>query len=212
MHPNGASTFQRAQFFFGPTMFAGAISGNITNIYFYASGSSGASAVYYNFKVSLGTSTVDSLNTASWYSTGMVQCINSSSFTISGLGTGVWIKIPLTNPFYYENSKNLIIDIQSTGSSGFFYINQNTLTYSPGRVYGTVSIPSSSDAITPDFGIDLVPTYNDAGVLSIDSPYSVCLGSSNIFKTTIKNYGHNQINSVTVKWYFSITNLLYFNT
>lgn len=41
--------------------------------------------------------------------------------------------------------------------------------------------------------------FNDAGVLSIDSPTSFCAGVQNI-KVTIKNFGLNSINPVTVKW------------
>lgn len=43
------------------------------------------------------------------------------------------------------------------------------------------------------------PAFNDAGVVSIDSPATFCGGVQNI-KATIKNFGRNQINPVTVNW------------
>jgi PKD repeat protein len=43
---------------------------------------------------------------------------------------------------------------------------------------------------------------NDAGVASVDSPATFCDGAQNIV-ATIKNYGINQINNVTVNWSFN---------
>ncbi len=55
-----------------------------------------------------------------------------------------------------------------------------------------------SDMAIDDFNlIPLLP--NDAGVLSIEEPVTTCPGTANV-KVTIKNFGTNVINSVTVNW------------
>lgn len=191
--PNSSTTFQRAQFVWGPGSFTGATVGAISKVYFYAA--STTTSTFSNFVVRLGTSNTNPLSSAAWYTATMQTALTSSSYTISTTTSG-WAAITLTTPVAYDPSKFLIIDITSTGTTaGGFSINQQTLTMVPGRVYGTAAAgtPSGGDNLTPDFGFDLLKSANDVGITALVSPSSPCGAASEPFTIRIANLGSNAI-------------------
>ncbi|MBC7383714.1 MAG: hypothetical protein H7296_12110, partial [Bacteroidia bacterium] len=154
-NPNISTIFQRAQFAWAPASFSGSFSGLITKVYFNST--SATSTTFSNFILLLGTSTTNPINSTAWYSTGMLTCLNSSAYSVTTLTNG-WFEITLTTPFYFDNSKYLIIDVSSSGtSSGGFAVNQPTSSLTPpGRVYGAqTGTPSGADALSPNFGFDM---------------------------------------------------------
>jgi len=191
--PNSSTTFQRAQFVWGPGAFTGATAGAINKVYFYAASTS--SSAFNNFVVKLGISATNPLSSSAWYSATMQTALTSTSYSISTTTSG-WASITLTNPVVYDPTKFLVIDISSTGTSaGGFSINQQTLTMVPGRVYGTAiaGTPSGGDNLTPDFGFDLLKSANDVGITALVSPSSPCGTAIDPFIIRIANLGSNVI-------------------
>jgi PKD repeat protein len=191
--PNSSTTFQRAQFVWGPGAFTGATAGAINKVYFYAA--STTTSTFTSFVVKLGTSATNPLSSTAWFTTGMVTALSSSSYTITTTTSG-WAAITLTTPVAYDPTKFLIIDISSTGTTaGGFTINQQTLTMVPGRVWGTATAgtPSSQDNLTPDFGFDLLKSANDVGITSLVSPISPCGTTQDPVIMRISNLGSNVI-------------------
>jgi len=191
--PNTSTTFQRAQFVWGPGTFTGATAGAINKVYFYAA--STTTSTFNNFVVRLGTSATNPLSSTAWYSATMQTALSSSSYTITTTASG-WASITLTTPVAYDPSKYLIFDVSSTGTStGGFTINQQTLTMVPGRVYGTASAgtPSGGDNLTPDFGFDLLKSANDVGITALVSPSNPCGSTTDPFTIRIANLGSNVI-------------------
>ncbi|MDP1726075.1 MAG: hypothetical protein Q8M15_04785, partial [Bacteroidota bacterium] len=163
-NPNISTTFQRAQFVWNPASFPGSFSGNITKVYFYAT--STTSSVFTNCIIGLATSISNPISASAWFPTTTV--VNSPSYTINTTTNG-WCQLILTTPFYYDNTKYLIIDFSSSGTSaGGFAINQQPIAaLNPGRSYGmqASSTPSGADGNTPDFGIDIVPATGGVNIL-----------------------------------------------
>lgn len=191
--PNTSTTFQRAQFVWGPGSFTGATAGAINKVYFYTA--STTTSTFNNFVVRLGTSATNPLSSGAWYTATMQTALSSSSYTITTT-TSNWASITLTQPIAYDPTKFLIIDISSTGTSaGGFTINQQTLTMVPGRVWGTASAgtPSGGDNLTPDFGFDLLKSANDVGITALVSPSNTCGSITDPLIVRIANLGSNII-------------------
>ncbi len=56
-------------------------------------------------------------------------------------------------------------------------------------------------ATTPDIGADeFTPSPNDAGIVSIDAPLTPAFTGSQNVKVTLRNYGADTLNSVTINW------------
>lgn len=188
----------RMQYLFLPSEIVSP-SGLITKIYFRSNTSVPAST-YSNFIVRLKDSSNLSSLPTSYLTTGFTTCVNAVSRSISAVGAGNWFSITLDTPFPHDSSKSLIVEISQTSTSGGPITRAfNTLTGNRGLSGNIGSSPSTTGAST-NFGFDLQVTFNDAGVISIDSPSVSCLGKNQIFKATIKNFGQNQINGVFVNW------------
>ncbi|MFI5221344.1 MAG: T9SS type A sorting domain-containing protein [Bacteroidia bacterium] len=148
--------------------------------------------------------TLSAITTGMWTYAGSQVCLNAGSYTIPAVSSGNWFSIPLQTPFYHNPTKSIFVDISSTSSTTGPVVLESNFWSGAHITSGTTGASTGpyGNSYTFTFGFDYAPpfSYNDAGVLSIDSPYSVCVGSSNTFKATIKNYGHNQITSVSVNW------------
>ena len=203
-----SSTGYRCQWLYAPYQFSAggtgsgvpAGSGFINKIYVLPSSTSTGSYVTFTVRIGYGTST--SLSSGGpWITSGMQTCLSATTINITSTANS-WCAIPLTTPFYYTPSNYLIIDISQVSATSGFTINQLSPGLGSTRAYGLTanSTNTGADGTQANMGFDLqANTFNDAGVLSIDSPMSFCGGIQNI-KATIKNYGRNQINPVTVNW------------
>lgn len=174
--------------------------GNITKIYFRLGTTVGA-VTYTNFTIKLS----QNMGTASVYpstafNTGMTTCFGPATYTmVSPVALG-WYGVTLTTPFYYNPALSLQFELACSAGTG----NQVAQVSGTGnqRVWGTYgSTGGSGGAGLVDFGMDVsASSTNDAGVMSIDSPYTFCSTGTYPVKATIKNYGRNQIYGVSVNW------------
>lgn len=106
-----------------------------------------------------------------------LQLVYSNPNYIAPAGTdGTWFGIDLTTPYQYDPSKNLILDLQFTGSNsnpsfslngkGFFGVGINRMTYA-GNLTDTVGSQSSSTIVF--FGIDIVTAVAPRKVLTMQT-------------------------------------------
>ncbi|MEI6507550.1 MAG: LamG-like jellyroll fold domain-containing protein [Bacteroidota bacterium] len=203
--PFGSTTSPHVQFLYYPGDFAGAPAGMISAIYVKPSAAV-TSTTFTNFNVRMvqQPASFTAFSGTTSISTGLQTCFGPSSKTFTSIAASGWMKIDLTTPFYYDPSMALIIDIQQsayTGTPAGFSSLMNAST--PFRrcygAYGSTTVVSNT--LYGQMGIDVTSiSYNDAGVVSIDSPYTYCGASTLPVYATIKNSGRNQITSVNVNW------------
>jgi hypothetical protein len=212
--PLNTTTSNHVQWIYGPNFFGSggtgvgtpAYNGNIVKVYFRIGGSSNPSATYTDFTISLAQN-VGTLS--SWtngtYNTSLTQVFYQSSFTSTGAASGQWFGVVLQTPFQYDPSLALIFDLKVSGGTGNS-VYQVSTTGINARIWGNYTATTGSFGTgRVDFGFDLVPAStqpNDAGVASIDSPAGGCEGVQNVV-ATVKNYGINQVDTVTVNWMFN---------
>lgn len=153
-------------------------SGYITKVYFEAG--SNSSATYTDVTVKLGTTTLTSLPSA--WTTGLTT-VYSHAATISGTASQ-WFEISLDAPFYYDNSKSLIVELSQSGSSSgpTLVYNTGSSSITNSRVYGSSgsSSPTSEDNLIYHFGMDVC---TDALPVVTTDPHdsAACLGSNVTF-------------------------------
>ncbi|MDP1728569.1 MAG: T9SS type A sorting domain-containing protein [Bacteroidota bacterium] len=193
----------KVQVLYAPGEFPGSYFGKIYKIYVRSYGNTSTGTTMPNLTIKMLDTTLTTLpgGAVPWI-TGNFQTCYSSTFTIPPTPTTTWFAITLQTPFLHNPLKSLFIDISHNATSTYGF--QVCQISGPGRVmYGlrTSSVSSGMSTTYPILGFDMIPrTYNDAGIISIDSPYSVCLGANNTFKATISNFGANRINGVTINW------------
>ncbi len=135
------------------------------------------------------------------------------------IANGTWLQhaavwIDWNQDFVFDATEFTYLgDNQSTAPS--FTINNNVtvpVTALPGStrmrvierydipLIGTDACASGIYGETEDYTVIVASSGpNDAGVVSIDSPYAVCPGNLPVV-ATVKNYGSNQITTVNVNW------------
>ena len=174
--------------------------GNITKIYFRLATYSAATYTNFTIKLSQNLGTAATYSSIAW-NTGMTTCFGPTSYSFSGGSANSWYGITLTTPFYYNPALSLQFEMSCSAGTGNTV--SQTSTSGNERIWGTQgsSTPTSGGVGLVDFGIDVSATsYNDAGVMSIDSPYTFCSTGTYPVKATIKNFGRNQIYGVSVNW------------
>ena len=180
----------------------------ITDIYIFIT--TAGTRTFTDLTVMMAQDNITTLTSGTFYS-GTLQTVYYSPSTIMTATANSWAKITLTTPFPYDPSKSLIVSVGQCGASGSGLSVRNNSLSDIRRVWSVGGCPflpyTGGDAYTVNFGIDVEPAIsvtNDAGVVSIDSPTSFCAGTENIV-ATIKNFGINQISSVTVNWSLNST-------
>lgn len=154
-------------------------SGYITKLYFKAG--STASASYTNVTLKLGNSTLTTLP-LSW-TTGLTTVYNKAT-TISG-STNQWFAIALDIPFYYDNTKSLVVEISQSGSGSGPTLVSNTGSSAYTHVYGSAgsATPSNQDISVYDFGMDVCTAA--IPVVTVDPHDSaVCQGGNVAFSVS----------------------------
>ena len=180
----------------------------ITHIYVGVYTSSSGTAAYSQLHISLKQDNITSLSTT--YETGMTQVFTSTSHSISIVG-GQWIKIELQQPFQYDPSIPLILEVNQLMSPYLTWYSALTTQGTPSGAYRSyansynAASASGSGAYMTGFGFDLgvaSTAKNDVGVTSIDSPSVFCDGMHNVV-ATVKNFGINQVDSFTTNWTYT---------
>jgi len=202
--PFGSTTSNHCQFVYTAGEFTGANAGMITAIY-VKPGAAVTTTTFTNFTVRMTQQPASfSVFATGTYLTGLQTCFGPATKVFTSIGLGVWMKIDLTTPFYYDPTQALVVDIQESGYSGTpagFSIYHAAPTGNK-RIYGAYGATAGTAGTSYAYmGMDISATStNDAGVLSIDSPYIFCSTGVRNVAATIHNFGRNQITSATVNW------------
>ncbi len=191
---------KQVQSLIAPGEFTGAYFGFITK--FYVQGTASITGTWSTFVIKMGQTTATTLPSGA-LATGLTTVYSATTVTAATTAAG-WVSFTLQTPFLYDPTKSLIVDISQCASTGGAINVTNVAKSGFRRTYvnaaSCVFTYAGQDANLFNCGVDMQSAgYNDAGVASIDSPTTFCGGVQNI-KATIKNYGRNQIQPVTVNW------------
>ena len=182
----------------------GMSSGLISNVAWQVMATNGC-GLLTNYTIYLQHTTASTIST--WQSINSAPAYQASYQPVVG-----WNDFSLTNPFNWNGTDNILMQV--------CYTNTSPYTYNPSIPYHTTSAPQEltyrSD-VTPSmctvtsisfnystrpntrFTLLAAISKNDAGVEGLDSPNSSCEGTQSIV-ARVKNFGLNQIDSVTVNW------------
>lgn len=165
--------------------------GQIDKIYIKRSTSSSTTATYTGFTVKMGmvpnTQTQFANNT---YLTTLQTVVPSGPFSIGPGNVDDWIEIPLTTPFIYDGTSNLVVEMSQTTYSGSVNLRSVLSGTTNRRIHGGVNNPTGSLTTGPkDLGIDMEIAICDTvdappnwGL--IDSILSVCINSDFTLEVT----------------------------
>jgi hypothetical protein len=181
---------RRKQMIYRATDFGNPPSGYIENIYLKIDGSVSSSPLSFtSFRVQMGM-TADTayewLGYVGWsqFKTGLVTVLFDTSYTISDtVASNTWLQIPLSTPFLWDTSQNLLVDIIYTGCSSpvpsFNYLpfsSRNRSLY--GAAGANTGSEQNNDTVEseplPFFGFDIDPfdvSVNDITKLTQVSLY-----------------------------------------
>ncbi|MBK9570054.1 MAG: HYR domain-containing protein [Chitinophagaceae bacterium] len=138
---------------------------NITGIWFRPNAA--CNATYTNLTIRMATvSTSTFLTTGAWY-TGPMTTVRQQNTTITQPVALTWTQIPLTTPFLYDPTMNLIIEVYQCGFTGTgFSIFQQAYGAAPNRrrqysdassVCGAIVLATGGDQNVPAIGISVSP-------------------------------------------------------
>lgn len=150
----------------------------ITNVYFRISSS--GTKDFSNLIILMAQDTISSLTGGTFYSGPMDTVYYNPLATLTGT-SGSWMQITLDNPFPYDPSKSLILMVGHCGATGAgLTIYQSGVPGGNRRVWSVAGCPfvayTSADISSLNFGVDVEPFINIAGVDSVDV---LCNGSEN---------------------------------
>lgn len=199
----------KCQWLFAPGEFINSTIGNITKIYLRPSAAS-SSVTYSDLTIKIGYTTLTSLSSGVWVTSGMQTCYYAPNTTFTSVTANNWLPIQLQSSFFYDYSRYIIIEISQASFSGTgLTINQ----WSPGgsnrRAFGNISSSTSlgSDFFQCAMGVDILPAFRyDAGVRFITKPVGPIPPSIDTVKAFIMNYGRDTLKTVALKW--SVDNAL----
>ncbi len=129
-----AATGKRVQWVIGAGTFslpAPAPAGNnITNLWFYANNA--GNATYTNLTIRMATVSTSTFLTTGAFYTGPMTTVRAQNTTIVPSGANTWVSIPLTTPYLYDPTMNLIIEVSQCGYTGTgFSLNQTIVGAAP---------------------------------------------------------------------------------
>lgn len=207
LQSSGPNDNNRCQFLYAPGEFSTTGTGFITRVYIQLSNiGTFTPSSFTNLTFKMANTNLTGLpgNGNPWVPD--MQTVYQSNIAINGpLVSGDWVGFTLQTPFFYNASQTLVVEISQDGYTGSgINIRQvgSSSTYTPRRMWGLTSSPTASGSGTDyaNLGIDMIKPDNDAGVVSIDSPYTYCTPGTRSVKGTIRNFGSNQITGVTLNW------------
>ena len=153
------STTNRVQWVYYRTDFAGLPTGSqlISKIYL-RSGTNMGSATFTNLTIRMGHTTLNTFSSGT-FQTGLTTVFSATSHTITSIVSGGWVEITLQNPFTYNGTQNIIVEVSQTGYTGGFTVRQNTAGGNR-RLFGTATGTSGTAGTgIADFGMDAYPIH-----------------------------------------------------
>ncbi len=153
---------------------------NITTLWFWAN--TAGTATYTNLTIRMATvPTTTFITTGAWYA-GPMTTVLAQNTAVTPTGANTWVGIPLTTPFPYDPTMNIIIEVFHCGYTGTgFTLRQLGFGAAPNfrRQYsdaasacGATVLPTGGDLNLPGIGMTLVPAgctnTNSAGTATID--------------------------------------------
>jgi hypothetical protein len=148
-------------------------SGNITSISFFIATTFGPT-IYTNLIIKMGQTSAVALPSGSFYTGSLTVVYNKATVSLSGVANQ-WMTITLDNPFTYDPTMSLILEVQQCGitpSGGSIY--QSTLSGNR-RSYSTSSCPvsySGQDGTCANLGLNITTTPTAVPV----APWTVVIG------------------------------------
>lgn len=158
--PWGSGTNRRQNLYY-PTNF-NAPSGSITTLYIKPN-TAIASISFTNVTISMGPTALNTFVAGPW-ATGLTTVFNGpATFTANA---GGWLVIPLTTPYAYNNTQNLIVDFQQTGNSATISVlHDNTASAADRSLYAAAT--AGTAALQPrlqQLGFDMVACTAPSGL------------------------------------------------
>ncbi|OJU75990.1 MAG: hypothetical protein BGO09_14320 [Bacteroidetes bacterium 47-18] len=150
--------------------------GNITAVYVMPSNAA-TNATYTDFIVRLGTTSSPELSAGAWSNTGLDTVFFAATHTFPNVQAGVWLKIELQQPFYWNGTDNLIFDVEQTSyTNGFATTFNNPGGTIPARMkYGPATGSTYLNNFPPIFfGLDVCAVAN----LDLGNDTTICEGGS----------------------------------
>jgi hypothetical protein len=171
----------RQQFIYKPRFYPGPKNGQITAVYFRSGGTypNGSVTVYPYYEVRLGHTSQAAyrpLGSASAIDTFLetVEVFSDSNYTMQGSDSGYgWVMIPLTTPFTYDTSMNLVVEIRSGPPSPQYAMRYFTsgqadtgyCVFISGFTNSPYSIKGSGNPRLYDFGFDVLASNEAEAIL-----------------------------------------------
>ncbi|MBK9300698.1 MAG: T9SS type A sorting domain-containing protein [Bacteroidetes bacterium] len=183
---------------------------NITSIWVYKAASAANTVTYTTLTVKFATVPINTYFTiGAWYPGAMTTALSQTTALTVGATAG-WVEIPLTIPYLYDPSQNLVVEISHCGYSGTgFSLPQNALGGAPNyrRQYsdasslcGVTPLATGGDFGVAGIGLSLSPaspcTSPPTAGTSTASPGVVCIGANVTLNLTGNTVGTGQ----TYQW------------
>lgn len=153
------STTNRVQWVYYRSDFAGLPTGSqlISKIYL-RSGTNMGTATFTNLTIRMGHTTLSTFSNGAFV-TGLTTVFSATSHTITSIVSGGWVEFTLQNPFTYNGTQNIIVEVSQTGYTGGFTVRQNTAGGNR-RLFGTATATSGTASTgIADFGMDAYPIH-----------------------------------------------------
>lgn len=130
----------------------------ITKMYFFTTAA--ANPTYSQLLIRIGQSSITQLPTGAWYTGQLDTHYYRASVSMSSTANG-WMSITLDNPFPYNPSLSMIVEVSQCGTTGTGpTVRQNTIGTLTRSYSGTTGCPnaySGQDGNIINFGVDVVP-------------------------------------------------------
>lgn len=183
--PFSSTSSDKVQWIMKPSYFSTAPSGTITDIYFKAGGT--ASPTFTNLTIKMDTTSLSGFTTGS-FSTVANTVYSSSSVTVSAT-SGNWVHFVLSTPWYYDNTKNFIVEVsqQNTSLTGFTVLQNSATTLGNARIWGNyASSTGTAGAGLVQFGFDEQAgcTGTPAAPVVTTAPLTICGGTTATLSAT----------------------------
>ena len=197
--PFNTTSSNKVQWIYIPSEFPGALSGLITKVYFKSS-TTATNRNFTNLTIKMGYTTATNTVTGPFQTAGLTTVYYAPTLNIPSVTSGGWVGFELQTPFFYDNTKNLLVEASTTAYSGGFSIVQNSGNGIK-RLYGNVTSPTgTANTGLANFGFDLLAYEDNAGMGLVTAPSnSICTGPHEV-RAEVMNMGSNVINSVQINW------------
>jgi hypothetical protein len=132
-------------------------SGVITKVYFYTQNAN-VNADFWNISVKLGQSAIMNLPSGVIY-TGPLDTVYFRTYENLASNSDHWLCITLDNPFLYDSTQSLIVDVSQCGATNSnLWICQHVYTGIKRTYYDyTPYVYRGQDSLAVNFGVDIVP-------------------------------------------------------